>query len=182
MKSRSMSRRWPTPARTSALASTVPRAPQPHSVTRAVQQPALACLADAVETHLPAVSFQGFVHRHASSPSPTPKSVRNVLRNCVSCFGHFSLPGEGAQAGHVLAHLPQPLALQPLQVAGDVLQRLLGGGGMDDVLVRAGEENGGVQHGQQQRIDAQLRGNEREDGGAVRGLVVGSVSLRPPRG
>ena len=47
--------------------------------------------------------------------------------------------------------------IEALQVVGQVLQRLLGGVGIDDLVVGAGQEDDGVQDGQQQRIDAQLR-------------------------
>src|SRR5262249_18998904 len=47
-------------------------------------------LADAVETHLPAVAIQRRVHQSSSpSESSTPRSLKNVRSDWISPFGHF---------------------------------------------------------------------------------------------
>src|SRR5262249_27586373 len=55
----------------------------------AIQQPALALLADAPKAHLPAVALQRAV-RHAFSSSATPKLSRNSLKNRTFFFGQPS--------------------------------------------------------------------------------------------
>ena len=57
--------------------------------------------------------------------------------------------------------------MQTLHVRGDVVERLVGGGVVDDLGVGAVEEDDRVQDGEQERMDAQLLGDEREDRGAV---------------
>ena len=58
MKSRSMIRIGPTPARARWLASTVPSAPQPQSVTRLSSKLPLARLAEGGEADLAAVAIE----------------------------------------------------------------------------------------------------------------------------
>jgi hypothetical protein len=69
-----------------------------------------------------------------------------------------------------------------LQVQGDAFERLVGGVGLDDGLVGAGQEDDGVDGGEQQRVDQQLGRDLREDGGAVGHLGFFPPSPRCGRG
>ena len=72
----------------------------------------------------------------------------------------------------VLAGAEEFLTTEALEVGGDVLQRLGGGVGVDDARLGPLQEDKGVQHRQQQRVDAQLRRDQREDGRPVGGVVL----------
>src|SRR5712692_9733932 len=71
------------------------------------------------------------------------------------------------QAIHVFLHAVQSGAMQALQVGNDVLHRLVGGLGVEDVVGRAVDEDHGVQQREQKRIDPQFVGDQRKQSGHV---------------
>src|SRR5262249_47737637 len=180
IKSRSTRRRWPTPARTRALASTVPRAPQPHRVT-----------------------WLSSSRRWPASPMP-PKRICRLYRSREMSMsglwlvadaevgqegleevnvllGPAVLARESNEGLHVLLDAVQQRAAQTPEVNDEVLQGLVAGGRLDHILAGANQEDDRVQRSQEQRVDAQLGGDQREDRRPVRHLdfleVVGHVSL-----
>src|SRR3954471_18041130 len=169
MKSRSTRRRWPTPARTRALASTVPRAPQPHNVT-----------------------WLSSSRRWPASPMP-PKRICRLYRSNDGSMSGLWLPadaelgqesleevrvlfvpavlfGEGEEGGYVLLDAVELFAAQTLEVGDKVMQGFLTRLRIDCPFAGADEEDDGVQGGEQQRVDAQLGGDKREHRRPVRTL------------
>ena len=201
-----MMRTKPTPARTRSLASTVPSAPQPQRVTRLARSaPARPCrcrgsasggssvrgigvdghgewcasvadargcrLRDSRRLTTDSVVFQERLQEPRPTASATSRSLANPTRVSMSSRGP-----------------PQLRPVESLQVGGQVLHRLARRRRVDDRRVRAVEEHVGVQHRQQQRVDAEFRRDQREHRGPV-GHFVGFVgqssamiSPRPRRG
>jgi hypothetical protein len=77
----------------------------------------------------------------------------------------------------VFLHPPQVRAGEPLEVRDEVLHRLLARGRVEDVRLRPVEEHVGVQHREQERVDAQLRRNQGEAGGAVGHFTGGGLRV-----